>query len=77
MSNGEFMIIHLIVGLIKKILLYKMSYFPEPYTRSKNKIKTELDFSDYAAKSDLKNAIGVDTQKFAKKGWFNQLKIRY
>ena len=55
------MIIHLIVGLIKKILLYKMSFFPEPYTRSKNKIKTELDFSDYATKSDLKNAIGVDT----------------
>ena len=55
------MIIHLIVGLIKKILLYKMSFFPEPYTRSKNKIKIELDFSDYATKSDLKNAIGVDT----------------
>ena len=61
MSNGKFMIIHLIVGLIKKILLYKMSFFPEPYTRSKNKIKIELDFSDYATKSDLKNAIGVDT----------------
>ena len=23
----------------KKVLLYKMSYFPEPYTRSKNKKK--------------------------------------
>ena len=26
----------------KKILLYKMSYFPEPYTRNKSKIKVEL-----------------------------------
>ena len=31
MSNGKVMIIHLIVGLIKKTL-YKMSqYFPKPY----------------------------------------------
>ena len=33
------MIILLIVGLIKKKSLYKMSYFPEPYTPSKNRIK--------------------------------------
>ena len=39
------MIIYLIVVLIKKILLYKMSYFPEPYNHIKNKIKVELDFS--------------------------------
>ena len=38
MSNGKVMIIPLTVGLIKKISLYKMSYFPEPYTRGKNKI---------------------------------------
>ena len=30
-SNGKLMKTHLIVGLMKKILLYKMSYFPEPY----------------------------------------------
>ena len=35
MSKGKVMIINLIAGLIKKILLYKMSYFPEPYIRSK------------------------------------------
>ena len=35
-----------------------MSYFPEPHTRSKNKIKVELDQYNYAAKSDLKS--GVD-----------------
>ena len=48
------MIIYLIVGFMKKILLYKMSYFSEPYTHSKNKIKVEVDFSNYATKSDFK-----------------------
>ena len=31
-----------------------MSYIPEPYSRSKNKIEVELDFSNYATKPDLK-----------------------
>ena len=44
MSNGKVMIIHLIVGLIKNILLYKMSYFRKPHT-NKNKIETELILS--------------------------------
>ena len=35
----------------QKILLYKkMSYFP-PYGHNKNKIKVELDLSNYATKS--------------------------
>ena len=42
MLNGKNMIILLTVELIKKMLLYKMSYFIEPYTLSKNKIKVEL-----------------------------------
>ena len=42
MSNGKTMIILLTVGLIKKILLYKMGYSSEPYTRSKSKINVEL-----------------------------------
>ena len=41
MSNRKVMLIHLIVASIKKILLYKMSYFPEPYTRNK-KIELEI-----------------------------------
>ena len=32
-----------------------MSSFPEPYTHSKNKIKVELDLSNYATKFDLKS----------------------
>ena len=54
MVNRKVMIIHLTVGLIKKIPLHKMSYFPEPDTLSKNKIKVELNLSYYIVKSDLK-----------------------
>ena len=61
------MIIFLIVRLIKKILLDKMSYFPESYSRSKNKTQVELDLLNYATISDLNNAAGVDTSEFTKK----------
>ena len=37
------MLIQLIVGLIKKISLYKMSYFLEPYAhRKKNKVQIRI-----------------------------------
>ena len=61
------MIIHLIVGLIKKISLYEMSYFPGSFTHNKNKIKIELDLSNYATKYVLKNATGINRSDFAKK----------
>ena len=51
-----------------------MSYFPEPYTRSKNKTKAELDFSNYATKSDLKSAIGADLSESAKEADLADLK---
>ena len=57
------MIIHLIVGLIKNMLLHKMSYFPQPFTHGKKN-------SNYATKSDLKSAAGVDTSKVVKKADF-------
>ena len=44
MLNGRATIFYLIVGFIKKISLYKMSHFPEPFTRSRNKVKVDLDF---------------------------------
>ena len=75
MLNGKAMIIFLTVGLIKKISLYRMSYFLEPYTRSKKKIKVELEFSNYATKSDLKNPTGVDTLKFATRVDLSSLKL--
>ena len=43
-----------------------MSYVPEPYTHSINKIKVKLDLSNYVTKSDFKNGTSVDTSKFAK-----------
>ena len=61
------MIIHVIVGLIKKILLYKKCYFSEPYTHNKSKIEVELDFSNYETKSGSRNTTAVDTMQFAKK----------
>ena len=41
-------------------------YFPEPKSLGE-RMKTELDLSNYATKAGLKNATGVDTSKFAKK----------
>ena len=41
-------------------------YFPEPKS-SGERVKNELDFSNYATKADLKNATGVDTSEFPKK----------
>ena len=40
-------------------------YFPEPKS-SGRRVKVELDLSNYATKTDLKNATVVDTSKFAK-----------
>ena len=42
-----------------------MSYFPVPYSYSKNRMIVELYLSDYAAKSELKRATGADTSEFA------------
>ena len=60
--------------VVKKILLYKMSYFPEPCSDSKNKIKVKLDLSNSATKTDLKGVTGIDTRKFAKKTDLTSLK---
>ena len=67
-SNGKVTTIHLIVWLIKKTLLYKMSYFPEPHSDNKNKIKVELNFSNYVTKSD-------SNKYFAKKADWANLKL--
>ena len=57
---------------MKKILLYKMNYLLDIYIHSNSKTKFELDLSNYAAESDLKNAKGVKTSDFAKKAdWAN------
>ena len=48
-------------------------YFPKPTFLGEN-VKVELDLSNYATKSDLKNVIGVDTSDFAKKTDLAKLK---
>ena len=42
------------------------TYYP-PYKSSSNNIKVELDLSNYATKSDLKNITHVDVSSFASK----------
>ena len=43
-----------------------MSYYP-PYKSSSNNVKVELDLSNYAKKTDLKNITHVDVSSFASK----------
>ena len=43
-----------------------MSYYP-PYKSSSNKVKVELDLTNYATKTDLKNITHVDVSSFASK----------
>ena len=52
MSNEKDIIIHLIVGLIKKTL-YKMSqYFPKPFnSHFGDSIKVKIDLSENATKT--------------------------
>ena len=62
---------------IWKILVYKISYSPEPYTHCKNKIEFELFLSNYAIKSNLsnKNATDVNTSDFPKKTDLASIKL--
>ena len=80
MSNRKDMIIHLIVGLIKKTLneipCIKMSeYFPKPFRSFGGNINVKVDLSNYATKTDLKNVTQVDTSSFTLKANLASLKI--
>ena len=66
MSNGKDMVIHLIVGLIKKTF-YKISQYFPPNRSSGGNVKVELDLSSYATKTDLKNVTHVDASNFTLK----------
>ena len=52
--------------MIKKDIASMSEYFPEPKS-SGEKVQNELYWCNYAAKTDLKDAAGVDTSKYAKK----------
>ena len=45
---------------------YEMSYYP-PYKSSSNNVKVELDLTNYATKTDLKNITHVNVSSFASK----------
>ena len=69
------MVICLIVGLIIKMLLYKMSqYFAKPCEPFGRNTKVELDLSNYATKADSNGATGVDTSNLASKSKLAKLK---
>ena len=48
-------------------------YFPE-LKSLRRRVKVKLDLSNYATKTDLKNATGVDTSSFDKKADLGNLK---
>ena len=52
MLNGKVMIIHLIVGLIKKTLYKMTQYFPKPYKPFGGDINVKVNLSNYATKTD-------------------------
>ena len=68
---------YLTVGLIKDIVLYKMSCFLEPYTHSKNKVAVKLDLAYYARKSNLKTQQMLIYQILLKKLKISYWWIRY
>ena len=42
-------------------------YVPKPYEPFEGNINAKVDLSNYATKTDLKNAAGIDTSKIASK----------
>ena len=56
-----------------KRVYYKISYYP-PYKSSSNNVKVELNLTNYATKTDLKNITHVDVSSFASKIYLAALK---
>ena len=71
------MIINLIVGLIKRTCIKMCQYFPKPYSSFGGNINDKVNFSNYATKTDLKNAIHVDSLSFAPKANLTYLKTEF
>ena len=51
-----------------------MSYYPEPDSHIKDKVKVVLDLSNYATTKELEHATGIDTSNLAAKKDFIALK---
>ena len=52
-----------------------MSTYSPPYKSSSNNIKVELDLTNYAIKTDLKDITHTDVSSFASKTNLSELKI--
>ena len=65
MLNGKVIMIHLIVGSIKKTSYKTSKYFPKPYEALGGNINVWVDLSNYATKDDIKNITHVDLSYFA------------
>ena len=74
MSNGKAMIIHLIVGSIKKNLYKKQSLLSQSYRIFGGDINVKVDLLNYATKNNLRKAAGVDTSNFVAKHDLSSLK---
>ena len=48
-----------------------MSYYPEPDSHIRDKVKVVLNLSNYATKKKLEHATGVDTSGLASKKLFS------
>ena len=53
-----------------------MTTYYSPYKSSSNNVKVELDFTNYATKTDLKNITHVDVSSFASKTNLAALKTK-
>ena len=51
-----------------------MSYYPEPGSHIRDKVKVVLDLSNYATKKELEHATGIDTSDLTAKKDFIALK---
>ena len=49
-------------------------YFPKPYALFEEDISVKVGLSNYGTKTDLKNAVGIDTSKSAVKPYLVSLK---
>ena len=54
--NGKTMILHSMVGLIKKTLYKMRQYIPKPYELFRGDINVKIDLSNYATKTDFKKS---------------------
>ena len=62
--NGKNMVIHSIIKLIKETYYKESQYFPKPFRKFRGNISVNINLSNYATKSDIKNISHFDTSSF-------------